>query len=216
VNFLLYLIADPSQVGDRPFLQVVGAALSGGATAVQLRCKTATARDILEIGAEMRPLAARHSAALLINDRPDLALALDADGVHVGPEDLPPEEARRLLRPPKLLGVSAGSVQEALQAQEAGADYLGVGPVFPTATKSDAGDPIGLDALAEIAAAVRLPVVGIGGVNEENTPLVIEAGALGIAVVSAILGSTDPERAARSLRGKAEEALARLREREGG
>jgi thiamine-phosphate pyrophosphorylase len=214
VNLLLYLIADPTHVGNRPFLQVVGAALSGGVTAVQLRWKTATARDLLEIGGEMKPLAHRHSAAILVNDRPDLALALDAEGAHVGPEDLPTEEARHLLAPPRVLGVSAGSIQEALRAQDAGVDYLGVGPIFPTETKSDAGAPIGLSALSEIAAAVRVPVVGIGGVNEENASSVIEAGAKGIAVVSAILGSPGPELAARSLRLKVQEALGRVRARE--
>jgi thiamine-phosphate pyrophosphorylase len=209
VNLMLYLVADPLQVGDRPFLQVVAAALSGGVTAVQLRSKSANARELLEIGGEMRLLAIRHSTAFFVNDRPDLALALDADGAHVGSEDLPPAEARRLLRPPKILGVSAGNLQEARAAQEAGADYLGVGPVFPTDSKADAGEAIGLEGLAEIAASVRIPVVGIGGVNEENAAAIIEAGANGVAVVSAILRSQEPENSARSLRLKLEEARKR-------
>ncbi len=206
MNLLLYLVADPEHCGDRPFLQVVAAALSGGVSAVQLRDKHASARELLAVGGEMRRIAHSHSASFFVNDRPDLALALEADGVHVGPEDIPPAEARRLLTKPRLLGVSAGNLQEALSAQEFGADYLGVGPVFPTFTKQDAGEPVGLESLSKIAAAVRIPVVGIGGITVENAASVMEAGCAGVAVVSALMGAPNPEDAARALRARVEEA----------
>ena len=207
MNLSLYLVADPEHCGDRPFLQVVAAALSGGVSAVQLRDKRASARELLLVGQEVQRMAHSHSALFLINDRPDLALALEADGVHVGPEDLPPGEARRLLAKPRLLGVSAGNLQEALSAQEFGADYLGVGPVFRTLTKQDAGEPLGLEALSRITASVRIPVVGIGGITVENAASAIRAGCAGVAVVSALMGAPDPEEAARALRARLEEAL---------
>jgi thiamine-phosphate pyrophosphorylase len=206
VSLLLYLVADPDHTGDRPLLQVVAAALAGGVTAVQLRGKRATPKELAVLGEEMRAMAHRHAALFLVNDRPDLAAALEADGVHIGPEDLPPAEARRIMRRPLLLGVSAGDLQEARVAEEAGADYLGVGPIFPTGTKADAGDPLGLDSFSRIAASVRIPVIGIGGINLENAGAVIEAGAQGVAVVSAILGAADPEAAARDLRSRLENA----------
>ena len=209
MNLLLYLVADPDQTPGRPFLQVVAAALSGGVTAVQLRGKRATPREVLEMGGEMRAMAHRHSAIFVVNDRPDLAVALEADGAHVGPEDLPPGEARRLVQRPGILGVSAGSLRDARAAQEAGADYLGVGPIFPTLTKADAGEPLGLETFAAIVAAVRIPVVGIGGITVENAAAVIEAGSAGVAVVSSIMGAADPEAAARELRFRLEKARGR-------
>ena len=206
MDLLLYLVADPQHCGDRPFLQVVAAALSGGVGTVQLRDKHASVRDLLAVGTEMRRISHSHSASFLINDRPDVALALEADGVHVGPEDLPPSEARRLLPKPLLMGVSAGSLREALFAQESGADYLGVGPVFPTQTKGDAGEPLGLELVSKIASSVSIPVVGIGGINLENAASAIAAGCAGVAVVSALMGAADPEETARSLRTRLQDA----------
>jgi len=203
----LYLVTDPGLTRDRPLLQVVAEALEGGVTAVQLRDKQASPRDLMELGTEMRRIAHRYGAPFLVNDRVDLALALEADGVHVGREDLPPLEARRLMQRPRILGVSAGSVREALAAQEAGADYLGVGPVFATATKPDSGEPIGLAGLAAVAAAVRVPVVAIGGIHGGNAASVIEAGAAGVAVISALVSAADPEAAAREIRWGVTEAL---------
>ena len=176
---------------------------------MQLRDKRSPPADLLELGRELRRICGLHRAPLLVNDRADLALALSADGVHLGSEDLPPAEARRLLPPPRWIGVSAASVGEALSAEESGADYLGVGPIFATSTKADAGDPIGLERLAEIAAAVRIPVVGIGGIGVANCGSVIEAGAAGVAVISAILTAEDPATAARGLRDSLEAARTR-------
>jgi thiamine-phosphate diphosphorylase len=209
MDLLLYLVADPEHSKDRPFLQVVAAALSGGVRAVQLRDKRAPARELLVVGEELRRISRSHSATFLVNDRPDLALALEADGVHVGPEDLPPAEARRLVPRPRVLGISAGNLREALTAQEFGADYLGVGPVFRTLTKKDAGEPLGLDVLSKMAAAVHIPVIGIGGITVENAASVIDAGCAGVAVVSALMRADDPEEAARALRNRLEEASRR-------
>jgi thiamine-phosphate pyrophosphorylase len=205
----LYLLTDPDLTGSRPLLQVVAAALEGGVTAVQLRDKKATARGILPLGEEMRRIAHQHNALYIVNDRADLALALKADGLHVGPNDLPPLDARRLVPRPLVMGVSAGSVREALSAQEAGADYLGAGPVFATGTKPDAGPPLGLDGLAAIAAAVTIPVIGIGGIVAENAASVIDAGASGVAVISALLTAENPRERAREILRRVREALDR-------
>jgi thiamine-phosphate pyrophosphorylase len=213
----LYLVTDPDLAAGRPLLQIVAAVLEGGATAVQLRDKKTTPRDLLPLGAEMRRIAHQHHASFIVNDRVDLALALEADGVHVGQDDLPPLEVRRLMPHPRRMGVSAGTVQEALAAERAGADYVGAGPVFATPTKPDAGIPIGLEGLSAIAAAVSMPVVGIGGIHAENAASVIEAGAAGVAVISALVGSGDPEKAAREILSRVREALDRRGEgRKGG
>jgi thiamine-phosphate pyrophosphorylase len=209
MHLLLYLLADPDFAGERPLLEKVAAALDGGVTAVQLRAKQAMMRETLALGQEMRRIARGAGAAFLVNDRPDLALALEADGVHVGSTDLPVGETRRLVHRPMVVGASAGSVDEAREAEEAGADYLGVGPVFATSSKADAGEPIGLESLAEIASVVRIPVVGIGGITLHNASSVIEAGAVGVAVISAILMADDCAQAARALRGNLEEAMTR-------
>jgi thiamine-phosphate pyrophosphorylase len=211
----LYLLTDPELAGARPLLQIVASALEGGATALQLRDKKATPRDLLPLGAEMRRIAHHYGAAFLVNDRLDLALALEADGVHVGPEDLPPLEARRLMPSPRQVGVSARRVEEAVAAEKAGADYLGAGPVFSTGTKPDAGLPIGLEGLAAIAAAVSIPVVGIGGIHEGNAASVIDAGASGVAVISALIAAEDPQARAAEILARVREALGRRKGRGG-
>jgi thiamine-phosphate pyrophosphorylase len=211
----LYLVTDPDLAGARPLLPIIEAALVGGVGVVQLREKRASPREQLTLGAEIRRMTRRHGASFIVNDRADLALALGADGVHVGPADLPPLETRRLLPPPFWVGVSSGAVPEAQAAERAGADYLGVGPVFATATKPDAGSPIGLEGLAAIAAAVSIPVVGIGGIDLENAASVIEAGAWGVAVISALIAAEDPEARARQILARVREALGRRKERHG-
>jgi thiamine-phosphate pyrophosphorylase len=138
---------------------------------------------------------------LIVNDRVDVALAIDADGVHVGQDDMPAPLARRLLGAGRILGVSAGTVEEALQAQADGADYLGTGDVYGTPSKADAGAPIGVAGLAAVARAVAIPVVAIGGIQVGNAAAAIRAGASGVAVISAVVGAPDPEAAARALRG---------------
>ncbi|MGH9798083.1 MAG: thiamine phosphate synthase, partial [Candidatus Polarisedimenticolia bacterium] len=158
------------------------------------------------IAMEIQPLARKFGALFAVDDRVDVALISDADGVHVGQRDLPAREARRLLPRPRILGVSAGTVEEAKRAEREGADYLGVGPVFPTGTKPDAGEAIGTGRLAAVAAAVSIPVVAIGGITADNVAAVFAAGAAGAAVVSAVVAAEDVSAAARALKRRIAEA----------
>jgi thiamine-phosphate pyrophosphorylase len=205
-RFDLYVITDAGAPPGRSHADIARAALAGGADAVQIRDKSATAENLCLAVSEIQPIARKFGAVLLVNDRVDVALVAGADGVHVGQEDLPAREARRLLPPPSVLGVSAGTVEEARKAERAGADYIGVGPVFATPTKPDAGEPIGIEGLAKIARAVKVPVVAIGGITLENVTAVIEAGAAGAAVVSAVVSAPDMAQAARALKARIAEA----------
>jgi thiamine-phosphate pyrophosphorylase len=195
----VYVVTDERLAGGRPLVAIVRAALRGGAHAIQLRAKDAPARAQLALGRELRALTQQAGALFIVNDRADLAVALDADGVHVGEDDLPPELARRIVGPRRIVGVSTNSVEAALAAQQAGADYLGVGTIYPTTTKADAGEAVGPAMVAAIKARVTLPIVGIGGIRAENAAAVIEAGADGVAVVGAVIAATDPVAAAREL-----------------
>lgn len=195
-----------AQARGRSHLEIADAAIRGGATAVQLRMKDAPARAVAEAA---RAIAARCRAAgvtFIVNDRVDVALAADAGGVHVGPDDLPAEAARALLGPAPLLGVSAATVGEAAAAARAGADYLGVGAVYATATKADAGDAVGLARIREVASSCDLPVVGIGGITIENAAAVIRAGAAGVAVITAVTMAEDMVDATRRLRQEVDRA----------
>lgn len=198
-DWSVYVITDRPAAGDRSLTEVVRAAVAGGATAVQLREKRATAREIIELGRLLHRISREADVPLIVNDRVDVALALNAEGVHVGQEDMPAPLARTLIGPDRILGVSAGSVEEARRAEEDGADYLGVGDVYGTPSKPDAGVPIGIEGIRQTAQAVTIPVVGIGGITVENVAPVIRAGAVGVAVISAVLGAPDPEDAARRL-----------------
>jgi thiamine-phosphate pyrophosphorylase len=200
VDWSLYVIMDRSTRDDGySLVDLARAALKGGATALQLRDKRGPARETVEVGRAIAQLAQPAGVPFIVNDRADIALAIAADGLHVGQDDLPPGLARMLLGPERLLGVSAGSVEEARRAEAEGADYLGVGDVFGTPTKEDAGPAIGVERLAEIAAAVSIPVVGIGGIDLHNATVAIRAGAAGIAVISAVAGAADPAEAAADL-----------------
>lgn len=170
-------------------------ALKGGVRTIQLREKSMPAKEIYEIARKLRRLTNDYDALLIINDRLDIAMAVDADGVHVGQSDLPAEAIRRYFN--GIVGVSAHTVEEALKA-EIHADYLGVGPVFKTTTKEDAKEPIGLEGLRQIVQSVKIPVVGIGGISRENAPQVLGCGVAGLAVVSAI-AAKNVELAAREL-----------------
>lgn len=211
LDLRVYVITDRSFRG-RTHKQVARAALRGGATAVQLRDKQATGRELLQWARQLRDLTRAAGVLFLVNDRVDVALAVHADGVHVGQEDVPVADARQLMGPGRVVGASAGNVEEALQAEQASADYLGVGPVFPTATKPDAGEAIGVDGLRRIVQAVRLPVVAIGGITADNAGQAIRAGAVGVAVISAVATADDMVAATRQLR---EAVDAALRERGG-
>ncbi len=200
VDYRLYLVTDAGLSRGRPSVQVVAAAIRGGVTVVQYREKAGTAREMIEEARAIRDLCAAAGVPFIVNDRVDVALAVDADGVHVGQDDLPAATARRLIGPDRILGVSAGSPEEALRAQEDGADYIGASPIFSTPTKPDAPPPMGVEGLGRLAAAVRVPVVGIGGLNAANAAAIIGAGAVGVAVVSAIVAADDVEAAARAVR----------------
>jgi len=197
----LYVLTDRRAAGERSLVEVVHAAVQGGATVIQLRDKHASTRALVELGRALLEITRPAGVPLIVNDRIDVALAIDADGVHVGQDDMPAPIARRLLGPDRILGVSAGTVEEARQAQRDGADYLGTGDVYGTPTKADAGIPIGVSGLAEVARATSLPVVAIGGIQPGNAAAAIAAGASGVAVISAVIGAADPEAAARKLRG---------------
>lgn len=183
--------------------QAVEAALDGGVTCLQLREKEASAGEILALARTLLPLCRARNVPLLINDRVDIALAAGADGVHLGQEDLPLPEARALLGPDRILGATAHTVEEALRAQAEGADYLGVGAMFPTGTKTNT-IPTSADTLKAICAAVSIPVVAIGGVNAQNLPTLAGTGIAGTAVVSAIFSQSDLTAAARTLRAAAD------------
>jgi thiamine-phosphate pyrophosphorylase len=172
------------------------AAVRGGATMVQLRLKAADARTLTEIG---RALVAALEVPVVINDRADVALACGAAGVHLGADDIPVEALRRVVPAGFIIGASAGNDAE-LEAA-AGADYVGIGAVFETASKADAGAAIGIAEFARLAGRAPMPAVAVGGITADNAPLVRAAGAAGIAVISAVFGARDPEAAARALRG---------------
>ncbi len=180
-------------------LAVASEALDGGATVIQLRDKAASTRVLVEEGLALRELTRQRGALLIVNDRLDVALAVEADGAHVGQDDMPVELARRLLGPGRILGVSASSRVEAERAIAAGADYLGVGPIYPTRGKADAGPATGVELLREIAAFADLPLVAIGGITAANAADVIQAGACGVAVITAVVNAEHIATAAHEL-----------------
>jgi thiamine-phosphate pyrophosphorylase len=212
----LYVITEEGVAASRPapggetfHEQIARAAITGGATLLQLRDKSTPLPQLFPIACRLRRLTAEAGVLFLINDRPDLALACDADGVHLGPDDLPIEAARRVLGPHRLIGVSCGDVAEAHRAARAGADYIGAGAIFATATKTDAGAPIGLAALRTIAAATPLPVAAIAGINATNIADIAESGAHMACVVSAVTragGIVQMTRATRELVERFEQA----------
>ncbi|HIU63924.1 MAG TPA: thiamine phosphate synthase [Candidatus Avacidaminococcus intestinavium] len=194
LDYRLYLVTDRDCLKGRDFLSVLESALAGGVTLVQLREKDAGGAFFLEQAILAKQLCDRYQVPLLINDRVDVALACNAAGVHLGQSDLPLKAARKLLGTSATIGISVHTITEALQAATDGADYLGVGAVFPTQTKTDATD-CNLQVLEEIVRKVKIPVVGIGGINQENYLSVLQTGAVGAAVVSAILAQDDVQKA---------------------
>jgi thiamine-phosphate pyrophosphorylase len=197
----LYVITDERLGRGRSHLRIAEAAILGGADVLQLRDKEASSGRLYRAALELRKITREAKVPFIVNDRLDVALAADADGVHVGQEDLPASVARRILGAGKILGVSAETVEEAIRAEEDGADYLGVGPVFEArGTKADAGEPVGIELIAQIRRRCRLPIVAIGGINAENARKVREAGADAVAVISAIVAADDIAQAARQLK----------------
>jgi thiamine-phosphate pyrophosphorylase len=206
-DYRLYLVTDRALARGRTVPEVVSAAVSGGVTCVQVREKEAGARDFLaEVRATLRALAGT-GVPLIINDRVDVALAAGADGIHVGQTDLPLADVRRLVGEEMIVGVSVESVEDAVAAEREGADYVSVSPVYLTPTKTDTASGLGPEGVAAVRAAVRCPVVAIGGLNRETVGDVIRAGADGVAVVSAVMSAPDPAAAARELREIIDAAL---------
>lgn len=203
----LYAVTDRSWLGERTLAQVVEEVLRGGATFLQLREKELDREAILAEAREIQAIAARYRVPFVINDSVDIALACDADGVHVGQTDLMGRDVRALIGPDKILGITANTVELAVAAEKAGADYIGAGAVFGTTTKQNAKN-LSLDTLKAICQAVSIPVVAIGGVNGDNLPRLAGTGAAGAAVVSALFAQKDPEEAARRMRALADKMVA--------
>ncbi|MDE6313435.1 MAG: thiamine phosphate synthase [Lachnospiraceae bacterium] len=198
-DYSLYLCTDQGCIGERNFYQVVEHAIQGGCSVVQLREKKCSTREFLQTAKRIKAITKKYNIPLIINDRIDICLAADAEGVHLGLQDMPVAEARRLLGDKKIIGCSAHSLTEACQAKKEGADYLGVGAVFATDTKKDAVTT-SLDTLKEICQKINLPVVAIGGVKEDNADLLRDTGIAGIAVISAIMADSEPRKAAERLK----------------
>lgn len=203
VDYTLYLVTDRGLMSSKTVEESVERAIKGGASVVQLREKDCTSREFYELALRVKRITAPRNVPLIINDRIDICLAADADGVHLGQKDLPCREARKILGNDKIIGVSAALPEEAVQAQKDGADYLGVGAVFATETKSDTR-PVTPEVIREIRAAVTIPFVVIGGVNAENIKGLYGLGINGAAVVSAIVSQNDITSAARIMRELAE------------
>ena len=192
INYSIYLVTDHNCLQGRDFLGCIENALQGGVTLVQLREKNVDGGIFLQRAVAVKNLCDKYNVPLLINDRIDVALACKAAGVHLGQDDIPPSAARAILGPDAIIGVSAHSCEEALAAEKDGADYLGVGAVFPTNSKDDASE-VGLNMLKEIQQISKLPIVGIGGINAQNYTQVRAAGAQGAAIISGILGVNNIE-----------------------
>lgn len=199
-RLLLHLVTDRSLSQGRSLVEVVQQAVAGGVTCVQLREKSCSTREFLDEALALKALLQPLGLPLIINDRVDIALAVGADGVHLGQTDMPISHARRLLGPDCLIGISAESVEDAVKAEQQGADYIGISPVFSTPTKTDTAPALGLDGVRRIRELVRITLVGIGGINLSNARQVLASGADGVAIVSAIMAAESPRLAAEVIR----------------
>ena len=197
IDLSLYLVTDKSDDVEK-FLNTIEEAIKGGVSVVQIREKTAETLDFYNLALKVKEITTKYDVPLIINDRVDVALAIDADGVHVGQSDMPCDVTRRLIGEDKILGVSAATVDEAKKAEKDGADYIGTGAVFPTATKDDAPS-ITKEGLKEVVDSISIPVVAIGGINLENASQLKDTGIAGISVVSAIMSAENPKKASQEL-----------------
>lgn len=205
-SLLLYAVTDRHWLGERTLADVVKESLDGGVSFLQLREKDLDEERFYEEAVELQALAAQYGVPFVVNDNVDIALRMDADGVHVGQSDMEAGDVRALIGPDKILGVSAQTVEQAVLAEKRGADYLGVGAVFPTGSKDDA-EAVPYETLKDICAAVSIPVAAIGGITPENTPELAGSGICGIAVISAIYAQKDIREAAAKLRKITEETV---------
>jgi len=199
----LYVIIDTQALGNRSHIEAATQAIRGGASTIQLRDKLLGKKELLPTAQKLRNLCTEHSVLFIINDYLDLALAAEADGLHLGQDDLPIKVARKLLPMDKILGCSTRTVEQAIAAESEGADYIAVGSIYPTSSKEET-KVVGLDRLHQIRQAITLPVVAIGGINKDNVGGVMTAGADAVAIISAILQAEDIEAAARQIVDKLE------------
>jgi thiamine-phosphate diphosphorylase len=199
-DYSLYLVTDRSLSRGRSSEKIVDAAVRGGVTCVQLREKNCSTREFIREARSLQQLLYRYKIPLIINDRLDVALAIGADGVHLGQSDMHIADARRLAGDKMIIGISAENLEDAIIAEQEGADYIGMSPVYATKTKVDTAAPLGLEGIRRIRQAVRIPLIGIGGIHVGNVRAVIGAGADGVAVVSAIVGADCAETAAAELK----------------
>ena len=197
IDLSLYLVTDNSDDVEK-FLNTIEEGIKGGATVVQIREKTADTLDFYKLALKVKEITAKYGVPLIINDRVDIALAIDADGVHVGQSDMPCDVTRKLVGPDKILGVSAATVKEAKKAESDGADYIGTGAVFSTTTKDDA-ESVTKEELIEIVRSVDIPVVAIGGINLSNAHELTDTGIAGLSVISAIMSSDNPKKSSEEL-----------------
>lgn len=193
--YRICLVTDRELAGDRPLVDIVGAAVQGGVTMVQLREKHATTREFLEEARAIKSLLAPLGVPLVINDRVDIALAVDAEGVHVGQKDMPVEQVRALA-PGRIVGLSITNATQMARGDTQLCDYLGVGPLYLQQTKADASTPLGVEGFAKLRAMTDKPVMAIGGLKADNSAPVLAAGADGLAIVSGIVAASDPRAAA--------------------
>lgn len=180
-------------------MELARLAINGGADTIQFRQKSGSTREMIEVAGQMKQLCADNGVTFIVNDRLDVAIAAEADGVHLGQDDFPIPLARELLGKGRIIGGSASTMEEAWRCLSEGADYVGFGPVYLTTSKDDAGPVSGLATLKQVVEAIPMPIIAIGGVSEENALEVMEAGAQGIAVISAVCCQDDPEKATRAL-----------------
>ena len=199
IDYSVYLVTDHRNTTDEEFLNIIEEAIKGGTTIVQLREKTASTKEFYQLALKVKEITSKYDVPLLINDRIDIALAVDSDGVHIGQDDMPAGIARKIIGKDKILGVSASTVAEAKKAEADGADYIGSGAVFPTATKDDA-DSVSKLQLKEIVHSIDIPVVAIGGITLENADTLKDTGIAGFSVVSAIMSADNPREASQKLK----------------
>ncbi|MDP3397258.1 MAG: thiamine phosphate synthase [Methanoregula sp.] len=200
MNYDLYVITDENVGLKRTHAEIAQRAIAGGADVIQLRDKTCSSRELIRIGQTLRKNTCRSATLFIVNDRLDVALACRADGVHLGQGDMRTDVARQLSPLGFIIGVSVSTVDEAVWAEQEGADYVALSPTFSTGSKPDAGPGHGLEMLREIQRNVSVPVIAIGGINRKNICEVIAAGAAGVAVISAVVGAADITAAARDLK----------------
>ncbi|AUN02102.1 thiamine phosphate synthase [Clostridium botulinum] len=199
INYELYLITDRRFLKGRQLKKVVEDAILGGVTIVQVREKDVSTREFYNVAKEVKEVTDYYRVPIIINDRLDIAQAIDANGVHLGQKDMHLNIAREILGKDKIIGISVGNVKEALEAQNNGADYLGIGTIFPTGSKKDVDAIIGIDGLSKIKDSISIPSVAIGGINKTNFKDVLKTGIEGISVISAILDEDDIKLAANNL-----------------